>query len=153
MTVSPPFLADSTTGSKPFGVNGLAPIVSNAAAPRPRVVDSLSCIRVSVLEAGGKTRLRQLEKMAPRISVKELAEEIADRILSGEDDQRIKRLEDGSVKVLVSKIIPIGSGFQRTVSGRRKRLIQYLGESLSHHGWLETASNVFKLQPGPSASM
>jgi hypothetical protein len=91
-----------------------------------------------------KTSQRQLKKMAPRVSVKELAEEIADQILGGGDDNRLKRLEDGSVKVLLTKIFPTGSGFQRTVSGRRKRLIQCLGESLSQHGWVESASNVFK---------
>jgi hypothetical protein len=91
-----------------------------------------------------KTRYRQLESMAPRLSVKALAEEIADRILNGEVDDRIERLEDGSVKVLISKIFPSGSAFQRTVSGRRKRLIQYVAERLSQEGWVETVSYGFK---------
>ena len=93
-----------------------------------------------------KTGHRQLDSMAPRVSVKELAEEIAERILSGEDDERIKRLEDGSVKVLVSEIFPTGSGFRWTVSGRRKRLVQYVAERLSQERWIETVSNVFKPQ-------
>jgi hypothetical protein len=38
--------------------------------------------------------------------------------VNAEDDERIKRFDDGSVKVLVSKIFPICSGFQRTVSGQ-----------------------------------
>jgi hypothetical protein len=73
-----------------------------------------------------------------------LAEEIAERILSGGQDDRVKRLDDGSVKVLVSKIFPGGSGFQRTISGRRKRLIQYVAERLSQEGWEETVSYGFK---------
>ena len=90
-----------------------------------------------------KTGYRQLEKMAPRLSVKELAEEIAERILSGEDDERIKRLDDGSVKLLVSKIVPIGSAFQRTVSGRTKAARQVRGREVSQVGWVETGSYVF----------
>jgi hypothetical protein len=96
-----------------------------------------------------KSRHRQLEKMAPRISIKVLAEEFAERILSGEDDERIKRLEDGSVKVVVSTIFPAGSGFQRTVSGRRKRLVEYVGQRFSHDGWVETIGKVFKPRHKP----
>jgi len=87
---------------------------------------------------------RQLNSMASRTDIEGLAEEITVRILSGEDDDRIKRFEDRSVKVLVTKIFPTGSGFQRTVSGRRKRLLQYVAETLSKAGWKETTTNVFK---------
>jgi hypothetical protein len=96
----------------------------------------------------GKTGHRQLESMAPRVSIKQLAEQVAERILSGEIDERIKRLDDGSVKVLVSKLFPPGSGFQRTVSGRRKRLIRYVAETLAPAGWVETVTNVFKPPAG-----
>ena len=58
-----------------------------------------------------KTRHRQLETMAPRSWSRNWPGEIAERILSGEDDERIKRLEDGSVKLLVSKISRLGLGF------------------------------------------
>lgn len=87
---------------------------------------------------------RQLESMAARTDVKELAAEIALRIVSGQDDDRIKWFEDRSVKIFVTKIFTTGSGFQRTVSGRRKRLIQYVAETLSKAGWKETTANVFK---------
>lgn len=80
-------------------------------------------------------------------SAKEVAEEIAERILNGEDDERIKRLVDGSVKVLVSKMFPTGSGFHRTVSGRRKRLVQYVAERLFQEGWVESIGKVFKSPP------
>jgi len=87
---------------------------------------------------------RQLKSMSARTEIKELAAEIALRIVSGEDDDRIKRFEDRSVKILVTKIFPTGSGFQRTVSGRRKRLLQYVAETLSKAGWVETGNNLFK---------
>lgn len=87
---------------------------------------------------------RQLESMAARTDVKELAAEIALRIVSGEDDDRIKWFEDRSVKILVTKIFPTGSGFQRTVSGRRRRLGQYIAEAISEFGWTETTTHVFK---------
>jgi hypothetical protein len=99
-----------------------------------------------------KTSHRQLEKTAPRISLKDLAEEIAERILSGEEDDRIKCLEDGSVKVLVSKIFPAGSGFQRTVSGRRKRLVQYVAAKLAQKGWAESETSSISERCHPSFS-
>lgn len=88
---------------------------------------------------------RQLEPMAPRLSVKAIADEIVQHIVEGIEDDRIKQLDDGRVKVLGSKIFPTGSGFQRTVSGRRKRLNEHVAEQLSKHGWVETAGNVFQL--------
>ena len=90
-----------------------------------------------------KTGQRQLTKMAPRVSVKQIAEEIASRILSGEADDRLQRLDDGTVKVLVSRIFPDGSGFKRTVSGRRKRLLEEVAERLVEHRWVEASGGRF----------
>src|SRR4051794_2545930 len=65
---------------------------------------------------------RQVWSMAPRVSVKGLAEELADRIVRGEKDDRLSRWEDGSVSVRASSIFPTKSGFKQTVESRRKRL-------------------------------
>ncbi len=87
---------------------------------------------------------RQLQTMAPRVSVKTIAEEIVALILSGNEDERILRLDDGSVKVRVSKIFPDGSGFKQTVEGRRKRLVECVRDQLVERGWIAVDGNAFR---------
>lgn len=82
-----------------------------------------------------KSGHRQLAPTAPRVSVKTVAHEIAEAILSGQEDDRIERSENGSVKVLTSKICPTNSGVKRTIQGRRKSLLNYISEKLDAHGW------------------
>jgi len=91
-----------------------------------------------------KSGHRQLKSMASRLSVKQMAEEIVVSILNDEDDDWLMRLNDGTVKILVSKIFPTGSGFKRTVGGRRKRLLQYVGAKLAENGWLEVGTGQFR---------
>lgn len=90
---------------------------------------------------------RQLQTMAPRISAKAIAEEIAALILNGKDDERILRFDDGSVKVRASKVFAGGSGFKRTVEGRRKRLVECVRDRLAERGWIAVAGNVFRQMP------
>ena len=87
---------------------------------------------------------RQLEPMAPRVSVKAIAEEIAGLILSGSEDERILRLDDGSVKVRASRVFADGSGFKQTVAGRRKRLVECVRDQLVEHGWVSVTGNAFR---------
>lgn len=89
---------------------------------------------------------RQLQTMAPRVSVKAVAEEIATLIVSGRDDERILRLDDGSVKVRASRVFPDGSGYKRTVEGRRKRLLECVRDRLVERGWIAVAGNAFRDQ-------
>lgn len=97
-----------------------------------------------------KSGHRQLEPMAPRISIKGLAEDIAQAILNDADDARFDRDEhDGSVVVNVSMLFPTGSGFKRTVEGRRKRLCGYIEELLTDHGWRKIRWNRFRKEPAP----
>lgn len=88
---------------------------------------------------------RQLEAMAPRVSVKAIAEEIAGLILSGMNDTRIRRQDDGSVKIVLSKIFPSGSGFKRTVTSRRKRLLEHVRDDLAEMGWVMVGGDGFRL--------
>lgn len=78
---------------------------------------------------------RQLKPMAKRLPIQSIAEEIVGKLLAGTDDPRIKRLEDGTVKVIASAVVPSGSGFKRTVEGRRKRLVEGVAVGLKPHGW------------------
>ena len=90
-----------------------------------------------------KTGHRQLKPMAARHSIKQIAEEIAARILNGEEDHRLQRFDDGTVRVLASAIFPMGSGFRRTVEGRRKQLVQYVEQRLVENGWMSKGGNRF----------
>ena len=91
-----------------------------------------------------KIGYRQEYPMAARVSVKSMAAEIAERILNSDDDDRLQRLDDGTVKVLASSIFPTNSGFKRTVEGRRRSLCGYIGDVLADHGWEKLRWNRFK---------
>ena len=90
-----------------------------------------------------KTGHWQLVAMAPRISIKGIADEIVKAILSGRDDDRVQRLDDDELKVVASRIFPDRSGFKRTLLGRRKKLLEYLHEKLRVHGWRRSGANGF----------
>jgi len=87
---------------------------------------------------------RQLVPMAPRLSIRALADEIAEAVLGGLPNQHVQRQNDGDIRVLLSKIFPAGSGFQRTVTTRRKRLIQYVGRKLGEQGWIPVGADGFR---------
>lgn len=89
------------------------------------------------------TTHRQLEPMAPRRSVTPLAEEIAGKIIRGEEDWRLRWVDDSTVHVVASRIFPSGDGFKRTIEGRRRRLRDALSKILGEHGWVHQGSNVF----------
>src|SRR5688500_9723198 len=79
---------------------------------------------------------RQLLQMASRVSIKAIADEIAQAILARDRNKPFVIDErNGDLVVDASSIFPTGSGFKRTVEGRRMRLCNYLAESLSIHGW------------------
>jgi hypothetical protein len=99
---------------------------------------------------------RQLEPMAPRLSIKAIAEEVAQAIIEGKEDNRLKRLDDNTVEVQASSIFPTGSGFTRTVEGRRETLARYIEETLTAHCWVMKGRNVFtrtEAQPVDAAVM
>ena len=94
---------------------------------------------------------RQLVPMANRISVKALAEEIANAIQTGIRDDRVTA-KDGVNAIKTSKLFPNGSGYKRTVEGLRKRLCEYIGEILAEHGWQKIGGNKFRKITYQSAS-
>lgn len=92
-----------------------------------------------------KTGHRQLEPMATRISIKGIADEIAQAILKGDDDKRFSIDEDnGDVVVNASTVFRTGSGFKRTVEGRRMRLCKYIADIVADHGWQKVGWNKFR---------
>jgi hypothetical protein len=77
---------------------------------------------------------RQILPKQPALDVKPIAAELAAAVVSGIDDERIRRRADGTVRVQVGMIVP-DDGPQQTVIGRRKRLRAALKRELEQRGW------------------
>ena len=90
-----------------------------------------------------RTGHRQLSPMAKRVDVGSIADEVADKIVSGEADDRLHWLKDGRVRVEMGRIFPERSGYKQTVQGRRRRLREALIERLSPMGWTHLGRNTF----------
>jgi hypothetical protein len=95
---------------------------------------------------------RQLSPMARRVDVSPIADEIADKILAGEADDRVISLADGSVRVQMGEIFPKGSGFQQTVQGRRRRLTEALIERLEPRGWVHLGRSTYRRTVPPTVT-
>lgn len=91
-----------------------------------------------------KVGYRQLYPLVPRISIKPMAAEGVERIVNGDEDNRLQWLDDGSVKVRTCRIFPTNSGYKRTVEGRRQRLCGYIWETLAQHDWQKLGWNRFR---------
>jgi hypothetical protein len=84
---------------------------------------------------------RQVNPMDQRLNVGPIAEEIAHLIQTHKTDERLKWNKDGSVRVLIGKIIP--ETVKQTTMGRRKRFRIALKESLTKVGWQEIRQGVY----------
>lgn len=84
-------------------------------------------------------RYRQLRPMAPRFRAKPLAAELAAAIVAGEEDERLERRSDGTVRVLLSQIPEVSQGYKETIEGRRQRLAEALAAELTPGGWERAA--------------
>jgi len=69
--------------------------------------------------------------------VEPLVRALVPAILGHEEDEQLKWYPDGSVRVLIGKLLPAGSTLPQTLSGRRKRFRQTLRERLAPLGWHE----------------
>lgn len=78
---------------------------------------------------------RQVRPIQPRLKVEPLVEEIVRLIVAKHEDDRLQWHDDGSVKVLVGKIIPADSAVKQTLGGRRKQFREKLVERLEAEGW------------------
>ena len=90
---------------------------------------------------------REWIRGAAPLAVLTLLIEIADLIIRGVDDKRLKWHEDGSVAVQIGQMIP-NEGSQQTVSGRRRRFRTALESILLEAGWTELRANVYRPPPG-----
>ncbi len=78
-----------------------------------------------------------------RSEVEPIAREIADSIIAGSSDQRLKWQGGETVRVLMAKVFPYDSGYMQTVTGRRKRLRAALEPLLAGSGWWEIRRDVY----------
>jgi len=78
---------------------------------------------------------RQIVPMQERVYVKPLANEIAELISDHKNDERLNWKKDGSVRILIGKILPGESVVKQTLSGRRKRFRNELEKLLTAQGW------------------
>ncbi len=91
---------------------------------------------------------RQVEQMQARLDVRPLAKDVARLIVSRAADPRLKWCDDGSVRVLIGKMIPAGSAVRQTLEGRRRRFRDALTGLLEDKGWRVVRPNVY----GPAIS-
>lgn len=91
-------------------------------------------------------RYRQLKTNEPRLNVEPLAETIAELILNGKNDDRLKWINKDKVRVLISQIIPEGNTAKQTLTSRRKRFRLALIKKIKHKGWHEVSPNVYQLK-------
>ena len=81
---------------------------------------------------------RQVRKMNPRLDVQPLVEEITRLILARTQDDHLSWKEDGSVRVMVSTLIPEGAIPKQTLQNRRKRFRLALEQKMKAAGWRST---------------
>jgi hypothetical protein len=80
---------------------------------------------------------RQLTKMSPPVRALPIAQEIAELILGGQDDPRLKWTEDRQrVRVYLSRALP-PSLYKQTAQGRSSRLRKSITECLKDTGWAD----------------
>lgn len=86
---------------------------------------------------------RQLRPMARRLSIQPFAEEVASRVVQGQEDDRLIWQTKGAVRVAISSIFPSDSGYKQTVEGRRSRFMQALVPLLEGSGWQHVGRCLF----------
>jgi hypothetical protein len=86
---------------------------------------------------------RQLRQRAEPVKTEPIAAELGDAISAGQRDDRLKWGHDGSVRVVLTKVFPYGSGYMQTIAGRRKRFRAALTELLAARGWREVRRDVY----------
>jgi hypothetical protein len=86
---------------------------------------------------------RQALPRAEGVRIEPIARELADSIIAGRVDQRLKWQGDETVRILMAKVFPYDSGYMQTVTGRRRRLREALGTLLAQNGWREVRRDVY----------
>ncbi|MCP4603802.1 MAG: hypothetical protein GY847_25340 [Proteobacteria bacterium] len=96
----------------------------------------------------GESSYRQLSPRQAPLNAKKLATDIASLVTT--KDRRteyLKWFDDGTVRVIVGKILPEGSAVKQTLIGRRKRFRKELREVLKESGWEEFKLHRYEMSP------
>ncbi|MFC1968760.1 hypothetical protein ACFLVX_05200 [Chloroflexota bacterium] len=88
--------------------------------------------RVAVCQIIG---YRQVHPRQSAIDVKPIADELVRLILGSSQGDRLQWSADGRVRILSGKIFPSDSATNKTLEGRKKRLVKAMEERLGPHGW------------------
>jgi hypothetical protein len=83
-------------------------------------------------------RHRQLYERERPLDVRPLVDGLVSSIETGGNHESVKMSGDGTIRVLVSKIIP-DTGAKQTDAGRRKRFRLLLEQRLRDRGWVRAA--------------
>ena len=86
---------------------------------------------------------KQLRPMQPKWDPGPVVQEIVPLIANHQEDARLKWNEDGSVRVVIGKILPEGSAVKQTLASRRKRFRNLLDQELTARGWRKVRQNVY----------
>jgi len=86
---------------------------------------------------------RQLRQRAEPVKTEPMAAELAEVISEGRADDGIRWGQDGTVRVVLTKVFPYGSGYMQTIAGRRKRFRAALTELLAARRWREVRRDVY----------
>ena len=79
--------------------------------------------------------------------IRKVAREIAQLVLSGKEDDRLRWISDRKVQVLTKRIIPDYSWLpKQTLEGRRKRFYRVLEDYLRDKGWVRKGSYLEKIE-------
>jgi len=105
------------------------------------------------LETGEADYVKGYRQVYPRrkpwrtAEIHKVAYEIAQLILSGKEDDRLRWISDRKVQVLTRKIIPGYSQLpRRTSAGRLKRFYKILEDYLRDKGWVRKGSYFEKIE-------
>jgi hypothetical protein len=77
------------------------------------------------------------------VKIEPIATDLAESIIAGRADQRLKWQGDETVRVLMAKIFSYDSGYMQTVTGRRQRLRAALEPLLTGNRWREVRRDVY----------
>ena len=83
---------------------------------------------------------RQVAPTSPRANFQQVAQELAPKILSKQEDERLKWKSDGSVQVVMTRVFP--DSVAQTLSSRSKRLREELLKNLGSE-WQVKPGNLF----------
>ena len=90
-----------------------------------------------------KGGFRQVKTRQKKIDVKPLAAEIAQLIIDQKKGETLQWNDDGSVMVLIGKILPEIGSPEQTKTNRRKRFRNEVERIIQKSGWKKIRANVY----------